>query len=119
MSHEPLKILKDQILIDFIVEHRIDVVDEIIDITFTPWKLYVDGLSCKEGQGIGLLVISMNVAIFETSCHLEYFWTDNQPKYEALLSGLDILQSMGVKCVGVFGGSLIVVHQVSGAFQCL
>ena len=42
----------------------------------------------------------------------------NQVEYEALLFGLKILQSMGVKHVEVFGDSLLVVQQVSKVCQC-
>jgi ribonuclease HI len=50
---------------------------------------------------------------------LEYFCTNNQVEYEALLFGLEILESMYVKHVEAFGDSLLVVHQVFGKYQCL
>jgi hypothetical protein len=50
---------------------------------------------------------------------LEYFCTNNQTEYEALLFGLEILESMDVKHVETFGVSLLVVHQVSRKYQCL
>jgi hypothetical protein len=43
LAFEPLKTLKGQVLTDFIVEHGIDLDDEINYLTFTPWKLYLDG----------------------------------------------------------------------------
>jgi ribonuclease HI len=51
--------------------------------------------------------------------HLEYFCTNNQAEYEAILLGLQILSSMGVKHVEAFGDSLLVVQQITGDFQCL
>jgi ribonuclease HI len=60
-----------------------------------------------------------NDAYFEMSRQLEYFCTNNQAGYEALLFGLVILESMDVKHVKAFGDSLLVVHQVSGKYQCL
>ena len=83
-----------------------------------PWKLYFDGLACIEGQGVDIVLISPIGAIFETSVRLEYFCTNNQAEYEALLLGLQILDSMGVKHVEAFGDSLLVVQQVSGNYQC-
>jgi hypothetical protein len=50
---------------------------------------------------------------------LEYFCTNNQVEYEALLFSLVILESMDVKHVKAFGDSLLVVHQVSRKYQCL
>jgi hypothetical protein len=43
LTFEPLKAFKGQILVDFIVEHGIDLKDEVNYLTFTPWKLYFDG----------------------------------------------------------------------------
>jgi hypothetical protein len=50
---------------------------------------------------------------------LNYFCTNNQAKYEALLFGLEILASMKVRHVEAFGDSLLVVQQVSGECQFL
>jgi ribonuclease HI len=71
--------------------------------TSTPWKLYFEGSAYKEGQGVGVLIISPNGAEFEMSSQLNYYCTNNQVKYEALLFGLEILYSMKVKHVEAFG----------------
>ena len=42
LALEPLSILKGQILINLIVEHRIDLGDEISYLFSTPWRLYFD-----------------------------------------------------------------------------
>jgi ribonuclease HI len=57
-------------------------------------------------------------AIFEQSVRLEYYCTNNQAEYEAILLGLQILSSMDVKHVETFGDSLLVVQQVVSVFQC-
>ena len=44
--------------------------------------------------------------------------TNNQVEYEALLFGLEFLQSMGVKHVEAYGDSLLVMQQVSKVCQC-
>ena len=49
---------------------------------------------------------------------MEEFCTNNQVEYEALLFGLEFLQSMDVKHVEAFGDSLLVVQQVSKVCQC-
>jgi ribonuclease HI len=50
---------------------------------------------------------------------LNYFCTNNQVEYEALLFGLEMLASMKVRHVEAFDDSLFVVQQVSGECQCL
>jgi ribonuclease HI len=56
--------------------------------------------------------------VFEQSIRLEYCCTNNQAEYEAILLGLQILSSMGVKHVEAFSDLLLVVQQVTGVFQC-
>jgi len=116
LTFEPLKTLKDQILADFIVEHGIDLGDKINYLTPCPWKLYFDGLACKEDQGVGIVIVSPSVAGFEMSSQLNYYCTNNQAEHEALLFGLEILYSNEVKHVEAFGDSLLVVQQVASEF---
>jgi ribonuclease HI len=73
---------------------------------------------CREGQGVGVVLISLRGAVFEQSTRLEYLCTNNQVEYEAILLGLQILSSMGVKHVEAFGDLLLVMQQVAGVFQC-
>jgi ribonuclease HI len=63
--------------------------------------------------------MSPNRACIDMSSQLEYFGTNNQVEFEALLFGLVILESMDVKNVEAFGDSLLVVLQVSRKYQCL
>jgi ribonuclease HI len=72
--------------------------------------LFFDGSACREGQGIGILLISPKGTIFEQSVCLEYFCTNNQAEYEVILLDLQILTSMGVKHIEAFGVSLLVVQ---------
>jgi ribonuclease HI len=74
-----------------------------------PWKLFFDDLACTEGQGIVVILISPRGAVFEQSAHLEYFCTNNQAEYEAIMLGMQIFSSMGVEDVEAFGNSLLVM----------
>jgi ribonuclease HI len=121
LAYEPLKSVKGQVVADFIVGHSIDQnIDESCNlVSIRPWKLFFDGSTCREGQGVGVVLILPRGAIFETSVHFEYFCNNNQAEYEAALLGLQILSSIGVKHVEEFGDSLLVVQQVAGVYQCL
>jgi hypothetical protein len=89
LVYESLKSIKGQIVNDFIVEHRVDIEHDLDVrlILLIPWKLYFDGSACSDGQGIGIVFISPNGAYFEMASRLEYFCTNNQVEYEALLFG--------------------------------
>jgi ribonuclease HI len=81
--------------------------------------LFFDGSACREGHGVWIVLISPRGAIFEQSVHLEYFCANNQAKYEAIMLGLQILSSIGVKHVEAFGDSLLLMKKIAGTFQCL
>jgi ribonuclease HI len=120
LSYEPLKSMKGQVVADFIIGHSIDQhIDESCNlVSIHPWKLFFDGSACREGQGVGVVLISPRGVIFETSSHLEYFCTNKQAEYEVILLGLQILSSMDVKHVEAFDDSLLVMLQVVGVYQC-
>jgi hypothetical protein len=121
LAYELLKSIRGQVVVDFIIEHSIDQnSDESRNlVSIHSWKLFFDGSTCREGQGVEIALISPREAIFEQLVCLEHFCTNNQAEYEAILLGLQILSSMGMKHVEAFGDSLLVVQQIAGTFQCL
>jgi hypothetical protein len=64
---EPLSSINGQIVVDFIFGHRVDEqLDlKVSNVTFTPWKLHFDGSVCKDGFGVGVVIISPSGAVFE------------------------------------------------------
>jgi ribonuclease HI len=121
LAYESLKFIKGQDVSDFIIEHSIDQNSNESSnlVSIHPWNLFYDGSACREGQGVGVLLISPREAVFEQSVRLEYFCTNNQAEYEAIMLGLQFLSSMGVKHVEAFGDSLLVMQQITGPFQSL
>jgi ribonuclease HI len=84
-----------------------------------PWKLFFDRSVCRQGQGIGCVIISPSNEHFNISARLEFMCTNNQVEYKALLHGLRLLSDMGVKDVEAFGDSMLIVQRVKGESQCL
>jgi ribonuclease HI len=120
LAYEPLKAMGGQIVVDFIVELRIDGGHNVdLDlVSLVPWKLYFDGSVCSNGQGVGVVYISPYGAVFEASCRLEFFCTNNQAEYEALLFRLELLAAIGATHIEAFGDLLLIVQQISKVFQC-
>nr|AAT93985.1 putative polyprotein [Oryza sativa Japonica Group] len=121
LAYEPLKSMKGQIVCDFIIDHHIDCAyeGEVCLVEVIPWKIYFNGSSCKEGQGIGVVLFSPNGMCYEASARLEYYCTNNQAEYNALLFGLQVMEMVGAKYVEAFGDSELVVQQVAGVYKCL
>jgi ribonuclease HI len=113
--------LRGQIVVDFIVEHHVDIAyeEEACLVEIIPWKIYFDGFSCKEGQGIGVFLFSPNGMCYEASVRLEYYCTNNQAEYNDLLFGLQVMELVGAKHVEAFGDSELMVQQVAGVYKCL
>jgi hypothetical protein len=112
LAYEPLKSMKGQIVADFIIVHSIEQnnYESCNLVSIHPWKLFFSGSACIEGQSVGIVIVLPRGAIFETSARLEYFYADNQAKYEVILLGLQILSSIGIKYVEAFGDSLLVMQ---------
>jgi hypothetical protein len=72
LVYESLKSMKGQVAADFIVGHSIDQNnDESCNlVSIHPWKLFFDGSSCREVQGVGVVLVSPRGAIFQQSVHL-------------------------------------------------
>ena len=67
--------------------------------------MYFDGSLKLDGGGAGVLFISLFQILFKVS--------NNEAEYEALLHGLRLAVSLGIKRLLVYGDSLLVVQQVN------
>jgi hypothetical protein len=87
LSYAPLRAMKGQVVVDFIVDHAIE--GETCLVEVCPWELHFDGSVCGKRQGIGCIITSPNGGVFYLSARLEFSCTNNQAEYEALLYGLE------------------------------
>jgi ribonuclease HI len=71
-------------------------------------------LFVREVKGVGCLVVSPHGVEYKVSIRLEFWCTNNQAEYEALLSGLEILLEVGADQADIFGDSQLVVQQMKG-----
>jgi hypothetical protein len=90
LAYESLRVMRDQVIADFIVDHIIKDEENTNCISVCSWKIYFDGPVCREGQYIGNDLISHNNVGYETLSRLKYSCTNNQIEDEALLFGLPI-----------------------------
>jgi hypothetical protein len=50
LACEPLRSMKGQVVVDFIVDHAVDVDHSVNFVQLKPWGLYFDGSVCSKGQ---------------------------------------------------------------------
>jgi ribonuclease HI len=79
--------------------------------------MYFDGSLKLEGAGAGVLLISPKGE--QLKYVLQIFWmvSNNEAEYEALLHGLRLAISLGIKRLLVYGDSVVVINQVNKSWD--
>jgi ribonuclease HI len=79
--------------------------------------MYFDGSLKLEGAGAGVLLISPTAE--QLKYVLQIFWkvSNNEVEYEALLHGLRLTASLGIKRLLVYGDSAVVINQVNKSWD--
>ena len=66
---------------------------------------------------MGLVLVSSDKITIEKSLRLGFSATNNEAEYEALLTGIAMVQKMGGKVIEVFSNSRLIVGQVKGELE--
>ena len=99
---------------NFITQHHKPSVSYV---ELMPWTLFFDGSSCKQGGGIGIVIISPQGASFEFVFPTEPMIT-NQVEYEAILKALQLLHEVKAETIKVFGDSQLIINQLISLYEC-
>jgi ribonuclease HI len=80
--------------------------------------MYFDGSLKLEGAGAGVILISPMGK--QLKYVLQIFWkvSNNEAEYEALLHGLRLTASLGIKRLLVYDDSAVVINQVNKSWDC-
>jgi ribonuclease HI len=77
------------------------------------WIMYFDGALNLEGVGAGVLLISPQGEQLKYVLQIHYKASNNRAEYEALIHGLRIAVSLGIKRLLAFSDSKVVIEQVN------
>jgi ribonuclease HI len=83
------------------------------------WIMYFDGALNLEGAGAGILLISPQGEHLQYVLRIHYKASNNGAEYEALIHGLHIAVSLGIKQLLAFGDSNVVIEQVNKEWDCV
>uniref|UniRef100_A0A2N9GAI6 Uncharacterized protein n=1 Tax=Fagus sylvatica TaxID=28930 RepID=A0A2N9GAI6_FAGSY len=114
IDYRPRTAIKAQALADFIAEFTHPWKDEGESEEDEAWTVNIDGSSTKEMSGAGVVLVSPEKDKFEYALQLRFRATNNEAEYEALLAGLKLSESMGIKNLTVKSDSQLIVGQVKG-----
>jgi hypothetical protein len=116
IDFKPRTAIKSQALVDFMVEWR---ENQLPTPTERPehWVMYFDGSLKLEDAGAGVPLISPKGE--QLKYVLQIFWkvSNNEAEYEALLYGLRLAISLGIKQLLVYGDSAVVINQVNKSWD--
>jgi ribonuclease HI len=82
------------------------------------WTMYFDGSLKLDGGGTGVLFISPRGEQLKYVLQILCEVSNNEAEYEALLHGLRLAISLGIKRILVYGNSLLIVQQVNKEWDC-
>jgi ribonuclease HI len=110
IDFKPRTAIKSQALVNFMAEWR---ENQLPTPTERPehWVMYFDDSLNHEGVGAGVLLISPTGE--QLKYVLQIFWkvSNNEAEYEALLHGLRLAASLGIKRLLVYGESVVIINQ--------
>jgi hypothetical protein len=92
----PRKAIKSQALADFIVEWT-EIQQPTPDAILDHWKMYFDGSLKLGGAGVGVLFISLDEKQLKYVLQILWQATNNEAEYKALIHGLRVATSLGIK----------------------
>ncbi|GKD50884.1 reverse transcriptase domain-containing protein [Tanacetum coccineum] len=121
ITYRPRTSISGQVLADFIAKKPdeggppMEVPTE--ETVPEPWVLFMDGSSCLEGSGAGLILTSPEGEEFTYALRFEFDASNNEAEYEALVAGLQIGEQIGVKNLITKVDSRLVANQVNGLHE--
>jgi ribonuclease HI len=118
IEFRPRTAIKTQAVVDFVSEWTEQQVLDSSEATEV-WRMYFDGSLKLQGAGAGILFIAPGGEQLKYALQLLFSASNNAAEYEALIHGLNIAISLGIKRLMVYGDSLVVISQINKKWDCL
>ena len=85
--------------------------------SYSNWIMYFDGSKMLAGLGARFILTSPTGDIVRYVLQIMYTDSNNAAEYEALLHGLRMAVSMGIRRLEVRGDSNLAISQINGEFD--
>jgi ribonuclease HI len=82
------------------------------------WTLFFDGSARQQVGRAGVVLIDPSRDQVKYMVHLEFKATNNMAEYEALIFGLSVALSLGIRQLLVKGDSQLIIKKVRGECSC-
>ena len=104
--YKPRQAIKSQVLADFVAEWTEAELPKEYD-TYSNWVMHFDGSKMLARLGAGVVLTSPTRDIVQYVLQILFMDSNNAAKYEALLHGLRMVVSMGIRRLEVRGDSTL------------
>ncbi|RVW84025.1 Retrovirus-related Pol polyprotein from transposon 17.6 [Vitis vinifera] len=117
IEFQPKLSMKGQVMADFVLEYSRKPIQHKEPREKEWWTLRVDGAARSSGSGVGLLLQSSIGEHLEQAIRMGFPASNNEAKYEAILSGLDLVLALSVSRLQVYSDSQLVVRHVQKEYE--
>ena len=81
------------------------------------WTIQTDGSSAQKRGGVGVVITAFDGEILKYGVQLRFSTTNNETKYESILTGLRLEKMLGVKNLLIQSDSKLVVEQIKREYE--
>ena len=74
-------------------------------------------MSAQKRRGVRVVITALNGEVLKYGVQLKFPATDNEAKYEGILTGLRLGRALGVKHLLVQNDSKLVIGQIKGEYE--
>ena len=113
IDYRPRMAIKAQALAEFVVEFTIANQDPKSDY----WTVDTNGSSTIGIGGVGVILLSLKKDILKYEVQLQFLATNNEAKYESILTGLRIAKALGVRNLKLNFDSKLMVGQITNEYE--
>ena len=96
IKYHPRTAIKAQALVDFIAEFTLPKDDNPTNET-ERWMIQTDGSSAQKRGGVGITIVTPDGEMLKYEVQLKFPATNNEAKYEGILTGLKLRKALGAK----------------------
>ena len=116
IQYRPRAAIKGQVITDFIAEFTL-MKGQGVE-SSPQWSIHTDGSSNKQAGSAGVVLHSLKGDKVECMVRLDFPMTNNEAKYKALITRLDLAKATKAANMVVYYDSQVVTSQVNGNYDC-
>ena len=116
ISYKPCRTIKSQVMAYFVAEWTEAELPKEYG-SYSHWTMYLDGSKMLARLGAGVILISPTRDTVWYVLQIMYMDSNNATEYEAIVHGLRLAVSMGIRRLEVRRDSNLTISQINGDFD--